>query len=252
LTNRQEAISDPPYIAAINSNLPEHRMKASDRREVPIWDIPTRMFHWSLVALVGINLFLIAPRGGASTVVHYIAGYLVAGLLMFRLIWGFIGSPRSRFADFLLPWSAVRNHILRLLRFDPPHSVGHNPLGGWMIGCLLITLVGMIVTGLFAASRRAVGPFAHLLPPTLASVVGALHSLGSSFLIALIVVHIAGVAAEWFLTGDNLVVAMVTGRKRLSAETALRERPLAPLWRAVLVGLISLALAVGLVLTIKF
>ena len=223
-------------------------MNSSGRREIPVWDIATRIFHWSLVALVGTNLFLIEPRGGTSTIVHFIAGYLIAGLILFRLAWGFYGSPRSRFADFLRPWPAVKEHMARLLRLDPPHSIGHNPLGGWMIAGLLIALLGMIATGPFAASKRAAGPLAHLLSPTLAGLAGDLHALISNLLIALVVVHIAGVAAEWFLTGDNLVMAMLTGRKPLPADAALQERQLAPPWRAAVIGLLSLAAALGLVL----
>jgi cytochrome b len=131
----------------------------ADKRDTAIWDIPTRLFHWSLVILVGSNLFLVGPRGGWETMVHFISGFAIAGLLLFRLIWGFIGSPRSRFADFLKSWRTVKAYAARLARLDPPHSIGHNPLGGWMIGVMLATLLGMVGTGLFAASRRAAGPF---------------------------------------------------------------------------------------------
>src|SRR5262245_11271175 len=108
-------------------------MSAVSQRSVPIWDVPTRLFHWLLVLLVGTNLFLIEPGGGIETVIHMVAGYGVAGLLFFRLIWGFIGSPRSRFADFLRPWSAVKAYTERLRRLQPTPAIGHNPLGGWMI-----------------------------------------------------------------------------------------------------------------------
>jgi cytochrome b len=227
-------------------------MMSSHHREAIVWDLPTRVFHWSLVALVGSNLFLISPRGGLHTVVHFISGYAVAGLLLFRLLWGLVGSPRSRFADFLHRWPVVKGYIERLKRFDPPHSVGHNPLGGWMIVVLLSALLAMIATGLLAASRRAAGPLAGLVPLPLATLAGLVHSLISDLLIALIVVHLAGVAVDWFLTGDNLIKAMLTGRKRLPAECAAREGHVAPLWRAVLVGILSLALVGGLSLSTDY
>jgi cytochrome b len=227
-------------------------MMSSHHREAIVWDLPTRVFHWSLVALVGSNLFLISPRGGLHTVVHFVSGYAVAGLLLFRLLWGFVGSPRSRFADFLHRWPVVKGYIERLKRFDPPHSVGHNPLGGWMIVVLLSALLAMIATGLLAASRRAAGPLAGLVPLPLATLAGLVHSLISDLLIALIVVHLAGVAIDWFLTGDNLIKAMLTGRKRLPAECAAREGHVAPLWRAVLVGILSLALVGGLSLSTDY
>jgi cytochrome b len=227
-------------------------MTERDRPNVTVWDFPTRLFHWSLVLLVATNLFFISPRGGNSTVVHFLVGFAIAGLLLFRLIWGFLGSPRSRFADFLRPWPTVRAYIDRLRRFDPPHSIGHNPLGGWMIAILLATLATMIVTGLSALSRRATGPFAYLLSPHIAHLAAKTHVLTSNLLIGLIVVHIAGVAAEWFLTGENLVKAMITGRKQLSLEAAALEKPVAPVWRAFLTGLLAVALAAGLTLATNF
>jgi cytochrome b len=227
-------------------------MTPSPERDTEIWDLSTRIFHWVLVLLVGINLFIIGPRAGFQTIFHFVAGYAIAGLLLFRLVWGFVGSPRSRFADFLRRWPVVKDYVDRLKRFDPPHSIGHNPLGGWMIALLLTTLAGMIVTGLFAAGRRAAGPLAASIPLPAAMMVRDLHSLISDFLIALIVVHLLGVAVDWFLTGDNLVKAMVTGRKKLPAEAAGREGRIAPAWRAVLLALVSLALVAGLSLSTDY
>jgi cytochrome b len=221
-------------------------------REIEIWDISTRIFHWTLVVLVAVNLFLIGPRGGAATVIHFIAGYAIAGLLLFRLLWGFLGSPRSRFADFVHRWPVVRSYVERLRRFDPPPSVGHNPLGGWMIVVLLATLAGMIVTGLVAAGRRAAGPLAGSIPLQAAGLARDLHSLISNLLIGLIIVHILGVAVDWLLTRDNLVKAMLTGRKRLAPEIAAREGRVAPAWRALLLALLSLALVAGLSLSTDY
>ena len=121
-----------------------------------------------------------------------------------------------------------------------------------MIATLLATLAAMIATGLFAAGRRAEGPFAHLLSPSFAHVAGNLHVLISDLLIGFIAVHVAGVAVDWFLTGENLVKSMVTGRKRLPRDTAASERPLAPLWRATLIGLLALGFAAGLALATNF
>ena len=227
-------------------------MSTSPPVETPVWDLPTRLFHWSLVLLVGINLFLIEPSGGLDTIIHLVAGYLVLGLLVFRLAWGFIGSPRSRFGDFVHRWPTVGAYLGRLLRFDPPHSVGHNPAGGWMIVALLAILGTMIATGLVASGRHAAGPLAHFLPVAWTALAGDLHQLVSNLLIGLVVVHVAGVAAEWWLTGDNLVRSMWTGRKTLAGEIAARERPVAPARRAILVGLVAAVLVGGLVAATDF
>jgi cytochrome b len=223
-----------------------------EQHEVPIWDLPTRLFHWSLAALVGCNLFLVSPRGGLHTLVHFLSGFAVAGLLLFRLLWGFIGSPRARFADFLLPWCSVRAYMARLIRLAPPHSIGHNPLGGWMIGALLVTLTAMIGSGMFSAGRRAAGPFAHLLPAPLAERMGHIHWLISNLLIGLLAVHVAGVLADWVLTRNNLIKAMITGRKILGKEAAANEPALAPLSRAVVVALLSLILIAVLISITNF
>jgi cytochrome b len=220
-------------------------MSSSDR-ETMIWDLPTRIFHWMLAVLVGTNLFLISPRSEFQTLVHFITGYAIAGLILFRLAWGFVGSPRSRFADFLHGWPVVKRYTGRLFRLDPPHSIGHNPLGGWMIAVLIATVTGMVTTGLFAFGRGTAGPLAGIVSPAFASLARSMHKLLSNFLIALIVAHLAGVAVDWFLTRDNLVKSMLTGRKRLAPEDAARERPIAPMWRAAILGILALAVTAGL------
>ncbi|MFO1056421.1 MAG: cytochrome b/b6 domain-containing protein [Dongiaceae bacterium] len=227
-------------------------MKNHPAAATPVWDLPTRIFHWSLVVLVGLNLFLVEPRGGTATVIHMVAGYLIAGLLLFRLAWGVIGSPRSRFADFVRGWPAVRDYLGRLRRLSPPHSVGHNPLGGWMIVILLAALVVMVATGLTGSGRAAMGPLAPLLPVGVTATMGELHELVGNLLIGLIAIHILGVIAEWLMTGQKLVSAMVHGRKHLSHELAALERPLAHLARAVLVGIVALAFVLWLVATSDF
>jgi cytochrome b len=218
----------------------------------PVWDLPTRIFHWALVLLVGLNLFLIEPRGGILTVVHFLAGYVVLALVLFRLVWGFIGSPRSRFADFVQRWPAVSSYAARLRRLDLPHSIGHNPLGGWMIVLLLAALGVIVLTGLAASGRAAAGPLALYLPVAWTAVLGEVHQLAANLLIALIVVHVAGVAVDWFLTGDNLVAAMWTGRKRLPPEAAAVERPVAPVRRAALVGAATVVIVAGLIAATDF
>jgi cytochrome b len=227
-------------------------MSHEPHRSTPVWDLSTRFFHWALVALVGTNLFLVEPEGGMATAVHLIAGYGVAGLLLFRLVWGFIGSPRSRFVDFVRPWPVVGDYVARLRRFQPPRSVGHNPLGGWMVVVLLVVLFAMVVTGLFASGRQAAGALAPLVPVAATAIAGDVHEFLSNILIALIVVHLAGVAVDWLLTRENLVKAMIDGRKALPADLAARERPLAGGARAAVVGIVSLLLVAGLIAATDF
>lgn len=222
------------------------------RRAVVVWDLPTRIFHWSMVLLVAINLFVISPKGGLHTKIHFVAGYAIAGLLVFRLAWGFIGSRRSRFADFVHPWPKLRAYLARLSRFDPPHSVGHNPVGGWMILGLLAFLLSMTLTGVLAANRRSAGPLAHWMGADGARLMGELHSLLSSILIALIVAHIAGVLVEWLLSGENLIRAMLNGRKRLPEVEAASEPAPAPIWRAAVLLVVAAAFSLWLALSTDY
>jgi cytochrome b len=219
-------------------------MPPSNTRRVPVWDFPTRFFHWALVVLVLINL-VVEPRGSVLAYkVHVIAGYLVAALILFRLAWGVVGSPRARFSDFVTGWVGVRDYARRLLRLDPPHSVGHNPLGGWMIVGLLATLSVLVLTGLVATARRVAGPLAYWVPSALGRVLAEAHEFLGNMLIALIAIHVAGIVLDMALGGGNLVGAMLTGRKTLDPDRAAQEPPLASLWPAALLGA-ALALAIA-------
>jgi cytochrome b len=171
---------------------------------------------------------------------------------LFRLVWGFVGSPRSRFSDFVHPWAAVKAHAARLSRLSPPRSVGHNPLGGWMIVAMLVALAGMATTGLFASGRHAAGALASFVPVGLTAIAGEVHELLGNIMIGLVIVHVAGVAADWFLTRENIVKAMIDGRKQLPADVAVGERPLVGGARAALVGAICLAVVAGLILATDY
>jgi cytochrome b len=227
-------------------------MSDQQHRETPVWDLSTRLFHWVLVLLVGTNLFLIEPRGGMATVIHMTFGYAVIGLLLFRLAWGFVGSPRSRFADFVHPWTAVKGYIAGLRRFSPPRSVGHNPLGGWMIVVMIAVLAALVTTGIFASGRHAAGALATAVPVELTALAGDAHELFGNIMIALVIVHVAGIAADWLLTRENLVKAMINGRKPLPAEISARERPLVGGARAALIGVFCLAIVGGLIVATDY
>jgi cytochrome b len=225
----------------------DQQQRDTSHRETPVWDLPTRLFHWALVLLVGTNLFLIEPRGGIATVIHMTAGYAVIGLLLFRLVWGFVGSPRSRFTDFVHPWAAVKAYAARLRRLAPPRSVGHNPLGGWMIVAMLAVLAGMVTTGVFASGRHAAGALASVVPVELTALAGDIHGFLGNVMIGLVIVHVAGVAADWLLTRENLVKAMINGRKRLPVDVSVRERPLVGGARAALIGVFCVGVVAALI-----
>jgi cytochrome b len=222
-------------------------MGESAPRQVVVWDLATRVFHWLLVVAVAINLFIISPRGELNSLIHYALGYAVIGLILFRIVWGFLGSPHSRFADFIHGWPRVKRHLDSLVRREPFPTVGHNPLGGWMIATLIVSLTVMVATGPFASDRRTTGPLAHVLSRSWSLLVGDVHAFVSDLLIGFVVLHVAGVALHWLVERENLVASMLHGRKTVPAALASHEPPLASGRLAAFLGSIALAIAVSLV-----
>jgi cytochrome b len=226
------------------------RDPASSQGKVVIWDSATRIFHWALVAFVCINLFFIDPEGGVTTVIHFVSGFAIIGLLIFRILWGFVGSHYARFTDFIYSPSKTIEYGRQLLKRRPQRFLGHNPLGGWMVVVLLAVLTAMAGTGLFASSRRAAGPLAHLATASQSATASFIHSVLSNVLIILIVGHLAGLVFDWIITRENLVGAMFTGRK-LVLESDLNPA-LVPAWRAAIVALAAIAVSVVLIATTDY
>lgn len=211
-------------------------------RRVAIWDLPTRVFHWSLAVLVILALVIGDDDEGIAFTLHAYAGYAVLFLLGFRLPWGVVGSPRSRFSDFVASRRAVLAHAKDLvLNFEAPRAVGHNPLGGWMIVALLVVTFLAAATGLFAGDEEARGPYADLLGGA-GEILGEVHEALANLLIPLIVLHVAGVLVHWLLSGDNVIRAMIDGEKELDEAQAALEPPLVRPWRAIAVAALVLLL----------
>jgi cytochrome b len=184
------------------------------RRSIEVWDAPTRIFHWSLVVAITIAWFT-GEGEGLVAQLHAIAGAFVAGLIVFRLIWGFAGGEHARFGDFLVGPELIVAHVRDLLGPSPKRYLGHNPLGGSAVILLLAIVSGVVITGLFSSSDDLRGPFA-----TANVDLSDAHEVLFRALQALVVVHVLGVAAESWKARDNLVAAMITGRKRLAAHEA--------------------------------
>lgn len=190
-------------------------MTATDvaERQVHVWDAPTRLFHWSLLALVLLAWFT-GEEEGAAALIHRYAGEAIAGLLVFRVIWGFVGGERARFADFAAGPAAIFAHVRDLFSTRPKRHLGHNPLGGLAVFLLLATTAGIVVTGLFSGDEGVAGPFVGWWGLELSEVHEALFRL----LQILVVIHVLGVIAETVLSKDALVPAMISGSKRRRAD----------------------------------
>ena len=219
--------------------------------DVKVWDLPTRVFHWSLVVLVVVS-WLTAEDKGLLYVLHTISGYLVFLLILFRLAWGWLGNDRARFGDFVHGWPAVRTYLGGLWRFRPARSLGHNPLGGWMVVLLLLFLLAITVTGMVGAAREPGALLNGLIDPTVSRSVRHIHELLANILYFLVALHILGVVADWILTGDNLIRAMVNGRKPVEEGTVAADARGGSLAAAAVVVAILAVLGVFLIANTTF
>jgi cytochrome b len=185
-------------------------------KTVTVWDPLVRAFHWALVGSFAIAFLTEDDWMG----LHAAAGYVVTSLLVFRIIWGFIGTRHARFSDFVRTPVTVIAYLKSLLRPNAPRYLGHNPAGGAMIVALIVTLVLTTVSGLAVyAIGEGAGPLAQLLadvPGRWEDAVGELHEALANMTLVLVAIHVAGVAVESVRHRENLVRAMWTGNKRVT------------------------------------
>lgn len=183
---------------------------------IRVWDLPTRLFHWALAVCV-IGLVITANVGGSWMTWHGRLGYAVLSLLLFRIVWGFVGGHWSRFSNFLYGPSAVLAYLRGNAR--PEHRVGHNPLGMLSVFALLMVLLLQVSTGLFADDEIAfTGPLVSLVSSDTVSQATRYHkSIGKLLVIVLVALHVLAILFYKWFKKDNLVRPMVLGDKQLPA-----------------------------------
>lgn len=184
-----------------------------DVKRIKLWDLPTRIFHWSLVILVAAAI-VTAKIGGNAMDWHGRIGLTILGLIAFRIAWGVVGSTYARFANFFPKPSS----ILAYLR-GQWHGIGHNPLGAFSVLGLLALIALQVGTGLFANDDIAFnGPLFSLIGKELSDRLTSIHRLSSNGLIALIVLHLVAIMFYAYVKKNNLVMPMITGWKDVDAE----------------------------------
>ena len=180
-----------------------------------VWDIGVRLFHWLLVATVAASLYtgFLAPRHWLD--LHVISGTLVAGLLLYRVIWGLAGPVHARFSSFVVGPAAMVRHAVALIAGRAHRHIGHNPLGGAMIIVLLAVLAALVLTGaLTLGGAVKEGPAAPYASYATGAASGGVHRALGFAMLGLIGLHVAGALVESLRTRENLVRAMIDGRKR--------------------------------------
>jgi len=162
------------------------------RREVRVWDWPLRLFHWLLVIAIAVA-FLSAEEDSLLNGWHVLSGWIAGILIVFRLVWGFVGGEHSRFSDFVRP-ARIADHVAGLIRGRGDATLGHNPLGAVSVLVLLALVAATVSTGALAAGQD-------------------LHEAIAWTLLAVVGLHVAAVIGMSLLERENLVRAMISGRK---------------------------------------
>ena len=212
--------------------------KGDGTGRVRVWDLPTRLFHWSLAALVAVSV-VTAKLGGLWLDWHMRSGYAILALLVFRLLWGVAGSRHARLGHF------VRGPriVLAYLQGRHPHDgAGHNPLGALSVVAILAVLLAQASTGLFTNDGSFTeGPLAKLVSSATGERLSTIHRWGELAVYALTALHLAAVLFYLVVRRDDLIGPMITGDRRgIDAHPARDD---AALW---LRAAVMLALAAGL------
>lgn len=211
---------------------------------IKIWDLPTRIFHWSL-ALAVTALVISAEIGGDAMVWHFRLGYGVLSLLIFRLAWGFAGGKWSRFNSFNYSLKTV----FRYARGErsPAQEIGHNPLGAWSVFAMLFFLLLQVSTGLLSDDEIAnAGLLVKFTSSALVNYATFYHKeIGKLIIFGLVGLHIAAIAHHYLIKKDNLIKPMIIGFKpawfeTLSSQDNVQSRLLAAVIFVLASGLVVL------------
>ena len=175
-------------------------MMSAGEFSVTVWDPVIRIFHWTVVAGCLANLFILEDGGRA----HEVIGYAVAAVLVVRIVWGFVGTRHARFKDFVPSLSRLREYLTLMAQGREPRQIGHNPAAAVMMLVLMALLAAVSITGWMATLDAFWG----------VEWVEELHEWVAEAILWLALIHAAAALYESYRHGENLVWAMVTGRKR--------------------------------------
>lgn len=191
------------------------------KNKILVWDLPTRIGHWLLVA--SFTLAWLTSESESLRLIHVSAGYVMGAVLAYRLFWGIAGTRYARLSSFLFTPGQAKDYLLSLLRGKATHWIGHNPAGSYAIYAII--LLGIATAGSGWASYNEIG----------GDWMEEMHDVLPNVMLAVIFVHIAGVAVGSLAHRENLVRAMITGYKNGRAEEAIASRR--GFWAALLIVL---------------
>lgn len=184
-------------------------MSSLDR--IRVWDLPTRIFHWTLVVLVVFS-FTTGKIGGTWLEWHMKSGFAILTLLLFRLAWGLVGSDTARFSHFVRGPGAALAYARETWASRHPRHIGHNPLGGWMVLLMIALLLVQATTGLFVDDEISTqGPLTGKVSNALVARMTAIHHYNQWVLVAAVALHVIAIAYYWLGLKTDLVSPMVSG-----------------------------------------
>lgn len=215
------------------------------KASVKVWDIPTRLFHWGLVA-VFIFQFVTGDILDDAMQLHFYGGYVALGLILFRIIWGFVGSYHARFSSFLYSPAVAIRYMKGTA--DTQTYLGHNPLGGYSVMAILAVMMTQAVSGLFMTDDIFFnGPYYGALGSAVDDVMSFLHHNAFLVMWFLIALHIAAITYYTFKKKQALVPAMFHGKKPATTDQSMAVKT--P-WIAFIVSVLVTAAIVYMVVSV--
>lgn len=199
---------------------PADAAPAAPREPVAVWDWPVRVVHWSMVLLL-VLLLITGLRGGDALQWHMRFGQALLALVLFRVLWGFVGSRNARFRAFVRGPRAAARYVRSRVRGTPEIHATHNPIGGWMVIALLVAMLVQIGTGLFTNDDILWdGPLAKHVSKDTSDALASFHRRFAWVVVTLAALHVLAVVAYLAVFRENLARAMVDGMKSLPADLA--------------------------------
>jgi cytochrome b len=224
--------------------MPDDARSAAAAR-LKVWDPWVRLTHWAIVLLLPFSVWTAKT---SRFDLHFISGFTILALVLFRIAWGFVGSETARFGNFLKGPGAALRHLGHLRDRAAPPEIGHNAAGGWMVLALLLLLLTQATTGLFADDEIfSRGPLARRVDTEWSAFATSIHLRAFWVILAFTALHVLAVLAHRLLSGRNLVKPMVTGMLEVPAGAGLR----APRMGRNLLAIALLAAVAALVLWIR-
>ena len=209
-------------------------------RRIRIWDWPVRLTHWALVLCI-LALYATGEYGWLSMDWHFRFGYAALTLILFRLIWGVVGSQHARFSDFVRGPRAILHYLESWGRADYRPALGHNPLGALAVLAMLLLMLAQAVSGLFSNDEiQWFGPLSERISTSASADWTDWHHLGQKLLLLMIVLHLAAISVYRLVKHEDLVQPMLTGSKQRSDGHDAR-------WRSPWLALVLFALCAGAV-----